>query len=290
MSTHKEIDPETGVETTGHVWDDDLKELNKPLPRWWLYTFYACILWAIGYWIAYPAWPLLNDYSRGVLGYSSRDDVRRMVEDGKAAQAQFRGKLEKTPLAEVSAKPDLMRFASASGAAAFGTNCAPCHGRGAQGFPGYPNLNDDDWLWGGRIDDIHKTIQVGIRSGHTDTRVSEMPKFGVDKLLDAKQIGDVAEHVLSLSGKSTDQEAAARGAAAYAGQCAACHGEKGAGNQELGAPNLADAIWLYGAAKADVIRSIETGRGGKMPAFSGRLDGVTLKALAVYVQSLGGAK
>ena len=289
MTTHKDIDAATGTETTGHVWDGDLKELNKPLPRWWLYTFYVCILWAIGYQIAYPAWPLLNGYTRGVLGYSQRDTVRRELADARTAQAQMRSELEKTSLAEVRSNPQLLRFAAASGAATFGTNCSPCHGRGAQGGPGYPNLNDDDWLWGGSIEDIHKTILFGIRSDHKDTRFTEMPKFGVDQLLNAGQINDLAEHVLSLSAKSTDSAAAGRGAAIFAEQCAPCHGEKGTGNQELGAPNLADAIWLYGAAKEDVMRSIETGRGGKMPAWTGRLDDVTIKALAVYVQSLGGA-
>ena len=162
MTTHKDIDAATGTETTGHVWDGDLKELNKPLPRWWLYTFYVCILWAIGYQIAYPAWPLLNGYTRGVLGYSQRDTVRRELADARTAQAQMRTELEKTSLAEVRSNPQLLRFAAASGAATFGTNCSPCHGRGAQGGPGYPNLNDDDWLWGGSIEDIHKTILFGI--------------------------------------------------------------------------------------------------------------------------------
>jgi cytochrome c oxidase cbb3-type subunit 3 len=290
MSNHKEIDTPTGVETTGHVWDGDLKELNKPLPRWWLYTFYVCIIWAIGYQIAYPAWPLFNDYTKGLLGYSQRDAVRRQLAEGRAAQAQFRSELEMTPLAEVRAKPDLLRFATASGAAAFGLNCAPCHGRGAQGFSGYPNLNDDDWLWGGKIENIHRTILFGIRSDHKDTRAAEMPKFGLDQILDAAQISDAAEHVLSLSGKGSDGAGAARGATVFAEQCAPCHGEKGTGNQELGAPNLGDAIWLYGSRKEDVMQSISTGRGGKMPAWSGRLDDVTIKALAVYVQSLGGAK
>ncbi len=225
-----------------------------------------------------------------MLGYSQRDVVRSQLAEGKAAQAKFRTELEKTPLNEVRSKPDLLRFAAASGAAAFGSNCAPCHGRGAQGFPGYPNLNDDDWLWGGKIEDIHKSVQFGIRSDHKDTRVSAMPRFGADQILSAEQISDLAEHVLSLSAKSTDAAAAGRGATVFAEQCAACHGEKGTGNQELGAPNLSDAIWLYGSRKEDVMRSIETGRGGMMPAWSGRLDDVTIKALAVYVQSLGGGR
>lgn len=290
MSDHHEIDHATGVPTTGHVWDGDLKELNKPLPKWWLYTFYATIIWSIGYWVAYPAWPSLTDYTKGMLGYSARASVTEEVQATHAAQASYRKELAETPLDAVRSKPELLRFATASGAAAFGSNCAPCHGRGAQGGVGYPNLNDDDWIWGGKIEDIHKTIAVGIRSDHTDTRISEMPKFGIDQMLTPEQISDVAEHVLSLSGKSTDSAAAGKGATIFAEQCAACHGEKGTGNQEMGAPNLTDAIWLYGADKKDVIRSIETGRGGKMPAWAGRLDDVTVKALAVYVQSLGGAK
>lgn len=290
MSTKKEIDSATGVATTGHVWDDDIKELNMPLPRWWLYTFYASILWAIGFWVAYPAWPTITGYTKGVLNYSERGNVRRELETAKQAQAKFRSELEMTPLAEVRTKSELLRFATASGAAAFGTNCAPCHGRGAQGSLGYPNLNDDDWLWGGTIDGIHKSIQFGVRSDHKDTHATQMPRFGADKLLDGSQIQDAAEYVLSLSALSTNAEAAARGATLFAEQCVACHGEKGGGNQELGAPNLSDAIWLYGNRREDVMQSISTGRGGKMPAWSGRLDDVTIKALAVYVQSLGGAK
>jgi cytochrome c oxidase cbb3-type subunit 3 len=287
---HKEIDSATGVETTGHVWDGDLKELNKPLPRWWLYTFYACIVWGIAYWVLYPAWPTPSGYTKGILGYSSRAQVTEQVAAGRATQAAMIEALKKATFEQVRADADLLRFATASGAAAFGANCAPCHGRGAQGAVGYPNLNDDDWLWGGTVADIHKTIQVGIRSNHADTRTSQMPRFGLDKMLDGKQIDDVAEHILSLSGQSTNAEAAGRGATIFAEQCAACHGEKGTGNQEMGAPNLTDLIWLYGNRKEDVVRSIETGRGGMMPAWAGRLDEATVKALAVYVQSLGGAK
>ncbi len=289
MSDHqKHIDEATGVETTGHRWDGDLMELNKPLPRWWLYTFYACILWAVGYWVAYPAWPIRNDYTKGMLGYSQRAQVSKDVQASHDAQAAFRTELANTALADVKSKSDVLRFATASGAAAFAANCSPCHGRGAQGFPGYPNLNDDDWLWGGKVDDIQKTITHGIRSEDKDTRSSEMPKFGLDKLLEPAQISDTAEYVLSLSGLSKDADAAGRGGKIFAEQCAVCHGENGKGNQELGAPNLTDSIWLFGSKKDDVVQTIMTGRGGKMPAWTGRLDDVTIKALAVYVHNLGG--
>lgn len=285
----KEIDEVTGVETTGHVWDG-LRELNKPLPKWWLYTFYATIVWAIGYWIAYPAWPTFNGYTTGVLGYSQRQAVEKEVAAGHEAQKSLRDKLAATATDKVKDNADLLRFAQASGASAFANNCAPCHGRAAQGFEGYPNLNDDDWLWGGKITDIEQTIRFGIRSGHKQTRDSQMPKFGLDKLLDDGQIDSAAEFVLSLSGKSTDAAAAEKGKAVFADNCAQCHGDAGKGNQELGAPNLTDAIWLYGGSKAAVVTSIRTGRGGVMPAWDGRLDPVTIKSLAVYVHSLGGGK
>jgi cytochrome c oxidase cbb3-type subunit 3 len=290
MAHHKEIDHATGVETTGHVWDGDLKELNKPLPKWWLYTFYASIVWAIGYWVFYPAWPLANDYTRGLWNYSQRETVMQDVAAGKAAQGELRAAVEKTALADIPKNPELLRFATASGAAAFATNCAPCHGRGAQGAKGFPNLNDDDWIWGGAIDAIHQTIAGGIRSDASETRLSAMPRFGLDQMLDEKQISDTAEYVLSLSGKSSDKEAAERGKTIFAEQCAACHGEDAKGNQEMGSPNLTDAIWLYGGDKADVIQTIQTGRGGMMPQWANRLDPVTIKTLAVYVHGLGGGK
>jgi len=290
MTTNKrEIDYVTGIETTGHEWDG-VKELNKPLPRWWLLTFYATIVWAIGYWIFYPAWPTLTGYSKGMFGYSQRAVVADDVKGARAAQGQFRDKLASTPLDQLKSDPDLLRFAMAGGAAAFQTNCAPCHGRGAQGFVGYPNLNDDEWLWGGTIEDIHKTISFGVRLDQKEARASQMPRYGLDKLLDDRQIDDAAEYVLSLTGKSTAPTAVGRGQKIYADQCAACHGPDGKGKQEQGAPNLTDEIWLYGGSKQAVVDSIKTGRGGVMPAWIGRLDPVTLKSLAVYVHSLGGGK
>ena len=289
MSDKREIDDVTGVETTGHAWDG-IKELNKPLPKWWLMTFYVSIVWAIGYMIVYPAWPTLNGYTKGIWGYSQRAVVSEEIEGAKTAQATFRTALEKTPLAEVKNDLDLLRFAMVGGAASFATNCAPCHGRGAQGFAGYPNLNDDDWLWGGSLADIEKTIHYGIRSGHKESRIGDMPKYGIDGLLQPTEIDDAAEFVLSLTKRATDAAAAARGAKTFGEQCATCHGAEGKGNVELGAPNLTDDIWLYGGGKPTIVQSIATGRGGSMPAWHGRLDPVTLKSLAVYVHSLGGGK
>ncbi len=290
MSDRRDIDQVTGAETTGHVWDDDIKELNKPLPRWWLLTFYACILWAVGYWIAYPAWPTLTGYTKGTLGYSQRQVVAREVAAASEAQGGLRAQIASLPLADILKNPDLSRFADAAGRAAFAENCAPCHGRGAQGASGYPNLRDDDWLWGGKPEDILQTLRYGIRSEHKQTRVSQMPRFGLDNLLDDKQIFDVAEYVLSISGGTIAKDAAARGALIFKEQCAVCHGDDGKGKLEQGAPNLTDQIWLYGNTIDAIVTSIRTGRGGVMPAWEGRLDPVTLKALAVYVHSLGGGQ
>ncbi len=284
-----EFDEITGTETTGHEWDG-LKELNKPLPRWWLWTLYACILWAIGYWIVMPSWPTLAGYTKGVIGYSQRDVVARAMMDAKNAQAVFLEKIASSDVAAIKADPELLRFSLAGGKAVFGDNCAPCHGRGAQGSTGYPNLNDDDWLWGGKLEDIHQTIQVGIRSGHEDARVNPMPAFGRDEILVPKQISDVTEFVLSLSGGSADAEAAARGKEIFAEQCAACHGEDGKGMAEFGAPNLTDKLWLYGGSREAIAQTIRYSRAGVMPAWKGRLSPETIKQLAVYVHSLGGGQ
>lgn len=291
MSSEKPLVEEgTGVTTTGHVWDDDIREWNKPLPKWWLYSFYVCILIAMVMWYLYPSWPTLNGYTKGSLGYSQRATVAGEIAAARRGQDTFRQQLESTPLEQVKSNPELLRFAMASGAASFQTNCAPCHGRGAQGAIGYPNLNDDDWLWGGTIADIEQTLLYGIRSDHKDTRVSQMPKFGTDKILKPDEIDAAANYVASLSKLPSDADKAKKGAAIYAEQCAACHGPEGRGNTELGAPNLTDGIWLYGSSPEQIRQSIETGRGGMMPAWSGRLDKTTIKSLAVYVHSLGGGR
>ncbi len=284
-----EIDDVTGVETTGHEWDG-IKELNKPLPKWWLWVLYATIIWSVAYWIAMPSWPLVSNYTKGLLGYSQRSVVANSIADARAAQSQFLERIAATDLAGIKADPELLQFALAGGQAAFGDNCAPCHGRGAQGFVGYPNLNDDAWLWGGTLDDIHHTLNVGIRSGHPDTRDNAMPAFGRDQLLEPAQISDVTDYVLSLSGLDADKEAAERGKVIFEEQCAACHGEDGKGMTELGSPNLTDGIWLYGGTRDDITDVIRNSRAGVMPAWDGRLSPETIKQLAVFVHSLGGGQ
>jgi cytochrome c oxidase cbb3-type subunit III len=285
----RETDAITGVETTGHEWDG-IKELDNPMPRWWILTFYASIIWSIGYWVVYPAWPLLNDYTRGTAGYSQRATVATDVKLAEQAQVGMRELMQKTALADIRSNPELLRFATVGGGASFQTNCAPCHGRGAQGASGYPNLNDDDWIWGGSVEDIYKTLQFGIRSEHKQTRSSQMPRYGVDNLLQPEQINDLAEYVLSLSRQPADKPAAERGGLTFKEQCAACHGDDAKGKLDQGSANLTDGIWLYGGSKQAIIESIRTGRGGMMPAWAVRLDDVTLKSLAIYVHSLGGGK
>lgn len=287
---NKELDAVTGVETTGHVWDGDIKELNKPLPKWWLYVLYASIVWSIGYWILYPAWPLAQSYTQGVLGYSQRTEVAQDIAAAKASQAGLVEAIAAKSATEIEQSPDLMEFVLRGGAAQFANNCAPCHGKGAQGFKGYPNLNDDDWLWGGTLADIEKSIRFGIRGGHAEGHDSAMPRFGIDQILSNAQISDVSEYVLSLSAASGDAAAAGRGNAIFAEQCVACHGAEGKGTMEMGAPNLADAIWLFGGRKQDIEETVRTGRSGVMPAWDGKLDPVTIKMLAIYVHSLGGGK
>ncbi len=289
MADNRKIDDVTGVETTGHEWDG-IMELNKPLPKWWLYVLYLCIVWSLGYWIAYPAWPMLSGYTKGVIGFSQRDAVAGELLKARASQAKFRAEIVARSFEDIQAEPELMQFAIAGGRAAFGDNCAGCHGRGAQGFKGFPNLNDDDWIWGGSLEAIHQTVQQGVRNGGDGARDSAMPRFGLDGVLEKTQISDAADYVLNISAQPHDAEAAGRGAPLYADNCAVCHGEKGEGNRDLGAPKLSDGIWLYGGAKADIVKSIETGRGGVMPAWAARLDAETIKKLAIYVHSLGGGE
>lgn len=289
VAKKREKDELSGVETTGHEWDG-IKELDNPMPRWWLWTFYACILWAVGYWILMPTWPLVSDFTKGTLGYSQRESVNREVKDWQAARAVRAEGLVAASLAEIEADPDLLTYALAAGQAAFGDNCAPCHGSGAQGGPGYPNLNDDDWLWGGTLDEIHTTIRYGIRSEHDDTRLSQMPAFLKDGLLTRAEVGAVVEHVLSISGQDHDAAQARAGAIIFADNCASCHGDDGHGDQSMGAPNLTDAVWLFGGDRATITETVANSRNGVMPAWEGRLDPLTIKSLAVYVHTLGGGQ
>jgi cytochrome c oxidase cbb3-type subunit III len=291
MTDHREeVDAVSGTATTGHQWDD-IKELNTPLPRWWVITFYLTIIWAIGYWILYPAWPLLSSNTTGLLGYSSRANVAVELANLDAIRGEKMAALVNASLADIEKDPALLALARARGRTVFGDNCAPCHGSGATGSKGFPNLNDDDWLWGGTLDQIMQTIRFGARSGNAEGHEGNMLAFGKDGTLKPEQIVTVANYVRSLSHLPTAPGYnAAEGAKIFAENCVACHGENGKGNPEVGSKDLTANIWLYGGDEATIVETITNGRGGVMPAWDGRLDPVTLKAMAVYVHSLGGGK
>jgi len=284
MSGKPEKDKITGQYTTGHEWGG-IKELNTPLPRWWVWVFAACTLWAMVYWVLMPAWPLISSYTTGTEGYSSRQEVLAEIAGARAEQGDMLARIEASTLEEIKSDPDLSSFAFASGRSAFGLHCSQCHGLGAEGAPGIANLNDDDWIWGGDLDSIYTTIRFGVRADHPETRFNEMPAFLRDEFLELAQVEDVADFVLTLSG-SPDQMSA--GGLVFEENCAMCHGPSGEGFQDLGGPRLNDGLWLYGGRREDIIAQISAPKHGMMPAWEGRLAPETIKKLAVYVHSLGG--
>ncbi|ETA71285.1 MULTISPECIES: cytochrome-c oxidase, cbb3-type subunit III [Mesorhizobium] len=287
MST-EHIDDVSGISTTGHEWDG-IKELNNPLPRWWVITFYITIAWAIGYTIAYPAWPMLSSATSGLLGYSSRNDVKNELAAAELAKGKYVAAIQSKTVSEIAADDALREFAVAAGGATFKVNCVQCHGSGAQGSKGFPNLNDDDWLWGGKADQIQQTITHGIRfASDPDTRISEMPAFG--DIITPEQIAQVSAYVASLSGKVQDTSLVEPGAKVFAENCVACHGANAKGNREFGAPDLTDAIWLYGSGEAAIAAQVRAPKHGLMPAWIDRLGETRVKELAVYVHSLGGGE
>lgn len=288
--SERDIDEHSGVETTGHEWDG-IKELNNPLPRWWLIIFYVTVIWSIVYWVFMPAWPGLTGYTKGLREHSERANVAADIAALDAARAVATRRLIDAPsMQAIENDPELQQFTLAAGGSLFGDNCATCHGAGGQGFPGYPNLNDDAWLWGGSLEEIRRTVSFGIRSDHPETRISAMLAFGRDQILSREQIGDLTEYVLKLSGQEHDVSGAARGEPIFEVQCAACHGSDGRGDRFQGAPNLTDAIWLYGGDRATIFESISEGRASVMPAWINRLSEEEIVALAVYVHSLGGGE
>jgi len=290
---HKnEIDQTTGTETTGHEWDG-IKELNTPLPRWWLWLFYATVIFAVIYMIFFPSIPLWNQATPGLLGYSSRQNVEQTMAAVAESREGINQEIAESSFPEIQANATLFDFAQRGGAAAFKLHCVQCHGSGAQGSQelGYPNLNDDAWLWGGTLGDIYTTISHGVRNDtHPDARFSEMPAYGEMGMLTRAQISDVADYVLSLSGRDHDAEGAARGEEIYTTQCAACHGADGSGNTELGAPRLNDALWLYGGGHDAIMAQVYKPRMGVMPPWDPYFDDATRKKLAIYVHTLGGGQ
>jgi len=277
-------------QTTGHEWDG-IEELNTPLPKWWVWIFYATIVWSVAYWVVYPSWPLISSYTSGVLNWQSRAAVQEDLELLKKQRAPLVAKLRGAKIEEILANPDLLALARAQGRVTFQDNCAACHGAGATGARGYPNLNDDEWLWGGKPEELVTTITYGIRSGHPKAPTGNMPSFGRDGTLKMEEIVAVAEYVRSLSGlKPADKADLKLGATVFKAQCVVCHAENGKGRRDVGAPDLTDPIWLYGSDQKTIVEGIFHGRGGVMPSWGDRLDEITIKALAAYIHSLGGGK
>ncbi|MCC7281998.1 MAG: cytochrome-c oxidase, cbb3-type subunit III [Acetobacteraceae bacterium] len=281
-----DVDALTGKPTTGHEWDG-IRELNTPLPSWWLYTFYATILFALVWVVLYPSLP----YVRGITGWTARGAIGQAIEAERQRTEPMLARIRAATPAAIAADPALRTFALAGGRVAFANNCAPCHGAGGQGAPGgFPSLADDDWLFGGGFDDIEFTIRHGVRNGEdADARGVAMPAF-LSSGLSQAEIADLAAFVLKLSASTADAAAAQRGAPLYEENCAVCHGANGEGNREMGAPRLDDRIWLYGGDKASIMHTIAFSRAGVMPAFAGRLDAATINMLTVYVHALGGGE
>ena len=287
MSKRK-TDDVTGTETTGHSWDG-IEELNTPLPRWWLWTLYLCIIWGILYTIAYPAWPMVSGATKGLLGWSTRANVAAEITAHEGKNADLVTSLLATDMDVLPASADLNRYAVARGGAVFRANCSQCHGSGAAGAKGYPNLLDDDWLWGGEMADIEYTVRHGIRNDQDDdAHYSQMPAFG--EMLEKSDITAVVEYVVSLSNAEFDAKLAETGATVYSDNCAACHGETGLGDRAQGAPNLADAIWLYGGDRKALTETVKNARFGVMPAWGPRLTEADVRAVSAYVHSLGGGE
>jgi cytochrome c oxidase cbb3-type subunit 3 len=290
MSDKRRVDEPTGTETVGHEWDG-IEELDTPMPRWWLLTLYATIVWAIGYVILYPAIPMLNSASEGLLGWSSRGDYAIEVAERQKELEPIRAALVSGDINAMGSDPQLLQQAIEGGRSAFKVHCVQCHGSGAAGSKGYPNLNDDDWLWGGDLETIEYTLIHGIRNpDHDQTRFSQMPAFGKDGILQANEIQDLVSYVRVVSGREKQSAAATRGTALFETNCAVCHGADGTGDRVQGAPNLTDAISLYGLDRASLTDTITNARYGVMPRWGQRLDPATIRMLAAYVHSLGGGE
>jgi len=281
------------VSTTGHEWDG-IQEYNNPLPRWWVWVFYACVVFAIGYSVAYPAWPMIHRATPGLLGFSTRAEVQKEIDRVNAENGPIEAQLASADMTTLSADPELYNYAIQSGRATFATYCSQCHGSGAAGAKGYPNLLDNDWLWGGDIESIVYTVTHGVRNTEDEegARFSQMPAFGTDELLTKTEIAEVANYVRSLSGLEADPEEAAAGQQIFADNCVACHMEDGTGDRAQGAPNLTDAIWLYGSDLATIESNISVGPFGVMPAWgkNPNFDQAKINAVAAYVHQLGGGE
>ncbi len=256
------------VESTGHVWDGDLRELNNPLPRWWLNLFYITLIFGFVYLMLYPGYGT----NSMLLGWTQEKQYRQEVDAAQARYGPLYARYAQQPIPELARNTDALK----TGERLFATYCTQCHGSDARGVPGYPNLRDGEWLYGGDPQSIKTSILEG--------RQGSMPAW--KEVLGEDGVHQVTQHVLSLSGRDVDQSAAARGREKYATYCVACHGPEGEGNQDLGAPDLTNDVWLYGGSPDVVQASIANGRQGRMPAHEEFLGEDKVHVLAAYVYSL----
>lgn len=286
----KDVDPVTRRKTTGHVWNG-IRELDTPIPKGVLLFLIVTHLFAVLWWFLMPSWPLGATYTKGILGKDQRTTVEESLVESEAARLPWVTRIDAMSFEEIRADEPLMGKVRSNGHQLFGDNCAACHGRDGKGGANYPNLTDADWIWGGSPEQIAQTLVVGVNSRHPDTRIGQMPAFGRDEILDRQQVRDVSLYVSSLSepAASTAENTGhvEAGLEVFQTNCAACHGDDGKGNLELGAPNLADQTWIYGGTLQTIIDTIHGGRQGHMPNWDERLSPVEIKVLALYVNALG---
>lgn len=277
-----ERDEISGQDTTGHEWDG-IKELNTPIPRVVTWAYRLTILFSVGYWIFYPAWPYVTDFTRGLSGYSSRATVIDKVETADQELASFDASLLAGSIDQLADDPDIRAKYEASTSILYADNCAACHGQGLKGQTGFPNLVDTAWLWPSTPEEIEITLQYGINSGHGEERYAEMSAFGRDEILEPQQITELIAYVQSISGLEHDVALASNGPELFEENCSSCHGENGEGGLESGAPTLTDNVWIYGSDGDALYESIWNGRQGVMPSWEDRLTPAEIRKLALYV-------
>ncbi|MCG8324129.1 MAG: cytochrome-c oxidase, cbb3-type subunit III [Thiotrichales bacterium] len=267
QSRGKKKKPGEEVETMGHVWDEDLSEFNNPMPGWWLNMFYITLAWGLGYLILYPG---LGAFS-GTLDWTAQSQYEEELQQAEQQYGPIFDKYLSQPIEQVAMDPEALEI----GKSLFSTYCTTCHGSDARGARGYPNLRDNDWLYGGTPEAIETTIIQG--------RTGAMPAWG--EMLDDEKINDVTSYVIQLAGRDVDTQSASRGKQIYMTSCAICHGPEGQGNHQMGAPNLTDDIWLYGGSRKKITESIRIGRMGNMPPHGEFLGKSKVHLLAAYVYS-----
>jgi cytochrome c oxidase cbb3-type subunit 3 len=282
-----ERDPKSGYLTTGHEWNG-LTELNTPVPRLVFFFLIVAFVFSIGYWVLMPAWPVGTTYTKGLLGFDQREVVTEAVKQAGLDRASWTDRIANESFAQIQADPRLMAAVRQTGRTLFGDDCAVCHGRDAQGGNGFPSLTSGAWLWGGTPEAIAETIRVGINSAHPESRVSQMPAFGRDQVLQRADIENVVAYLLSLSEPKVKPVAgnAEAGKTVFAANCAVCHGPDAKGKADVGAPDLTDRLWMHGSDESSIYMTVWGGYQGHMPTWEQRLSPEQRKILALYLVDL----